>query len=494
MTDVQNPLPQPPPDRLVGGDPVPLELSGRSLNGERDKLAIVMVGLPGCGKTYVARRLARYLEFFLSLNVQAFTVADYRRKDCGAAVPTNFWDLTNNNDSRQVLEKCRDEAFDDLKAFLSGDSPESRKRKAAGEGNAEDEVLPSLGRVGFLDGLNITRAQRKRITEELSKIGVKTVFIESITTDPDLVELNFQDILKRMPDYRERPEAEVRKDWKGRIEYLNNVYEQVNAHGDEEHLSYIKVTNLTTFVINRVRTYIPGRIVQFLLNFHPRQRTIYLSRHGQSEYNELGKLGGDSNLTARGREYGKRLADFAEKNIYTDDGGKLRPARLWTSTLRRTRETASFMQHPVIDNNGHPYVIMRDKTWTNLDEIYAGICDGMTYEEVAAKYPDEATRRKQNKLTYRYPRGESYMDLIQRLEPIVHELERHEEPLLIIGHQAVLRIIYCYLCGLPRQEAPRVSMPLHTVIKLQPRAYECEEERSPLMLDEEGEPKDIPSH
>merc|ERR1712032_623257 len=136
----------------------------------------------------------------------------------------------------------------------------------------------------------------------------------------------------------------------------------------------------------------------------------------------------------------------------------------------------------------------RPKALTNLDEIYAGICDGLTYQEIAEKYPDEARRRGENKLSYRYPRGESYMDLIQRVEPMVHELERHEEPLLIVGHQAILRVLYCYIKGLPREAAPKVAMPLHTVVKLDVHTYGCDEEIFPLMLDSEGVPQDTPSH
>lgn len=41
----------------------------------------------------------------------------------------------------------------------------------------------------------------------------------------------------------------------------------------------------------------------------------------------------------------------------------------------------------------------------------------------------------QDKLAYRYPRGESYLDVIARLEPMILEMERHREPLLIISHQ-----------------------------------------------------------
>jgi hypothetical protein len=43
--------------------------------------------------------------------------------------------------------------------------------------------------------------------------------------------------------------------------------------------------------------------------------------------------------------------------------------------------------------------------------------------------------RKQDKLRYRYPRGESYLDVIQRLEPVIIELERQRSPVVVIAHQ-----------------------------------------------------------
>jgi hypothetical protein len=40
-----------------------------------------------------------------------------------------------------------------------------------------------------------------------------------------------------------------------------------------------------------------------------------------------------------------------------------------------------------------------------LDELYAGVCDGMTYKEIEEVYPEEFKRRQDDKLAYRYPRG-----------------------------------------------------------------------------------------
>lgn len=51
----------------------------------------------------------------------------------------------------------------------------------------------------------------------------------------------------------------------------------------------------------------------------------------------------------------------------------------------------------------------------------------------------------------RYPAGESYLDVIQRLEPVIIELEREKECVCIVGHQAVLRALYGYCAAVPLQ-------------------------------------------
>ena len=34
----------------------------------------------------------------------------------------------------------------------------------------------------------------------------------------------------------------------------------------------------------------------------------------------------------------------------------------------------------------------------------------------------------------RYPRGESYLDLISRVEPIIFEIERSRSPVIVVAH------------------------------------------------------------
>ena len=68
--------------------------------------------------------------------------------------------------------------------------------------------------------------------------------------------------------------------------------------GSEDDLSYMKLYNYGQKVVtNRMYGYLRMRIAQFLTTVHTTPHTIWLSRHGQSEYNVLGKIGGNPPLS-----------------------------------------------------------------------------------------------------------------------------------------------------------------------------------------------------
>jgi len=341
-------------------------------------------------------------------------------------------------------------------------------------------------RVGIYDATNSTRERRNHIRSKLESIGSKVFFIESICDNEEMLEINIRSVKLSTPDYKDMDPEEARLDFLARRKQYDDVYETLND-GDGPH---IKVINCKKFVVSGIRGYLPLKVVHFLMNLHTLPRTFYLTRHGQSEYNLLGKIGGDSSLSKAGVEYARRLAVFARDVIAGGENGEERPCRLWTSTLQRTKETAQFINHNILKttyDNGDKieWFQFRPMARRNLDELYAGICDGMTYKEIEAKMPSEFERRQKDKLAYRYPRGESYMDVTLRLEPLAHELERTREPILIIAHQGILRIIYAYFLGLKREDAPYVNIPLNTIIELSPHAYGCHEKRSVLMTKSE---------
>lgn len=84
--------------------------------------------------------------------------------------------------------------------------------------------------------------------------------------------------------------------------------------------SYIKLINMVSgssgqMQVNNISGYLPGRIVFFLLNTHITPRPVLLTRHGESQYNVSGRIGGDPPLSPRGEEYSTKLAEFLQKRL-----------------------------------------------------------------------------------------------------------------------------------------------------------------------------------
>lgn len=386
---VDNPMPH-----LLseGQNATPLEVIGSTAT---DKLVIIMVGLPATGKTHIAKRICRFLSFFHDIPAQIFNVGDYRRQLCGAQMPADFYNPQNSEGTAARLMAC-DAALTDLIDYLRQDGV----------------------RVAAFDATNSTFERRSHVLAKLSEanIGCKRMFVESICDDDELLEENIRKVKLSTPDYRDMDPEAAMMDFKQRREQYMSVYEPV---GDLDG-PYVKIINSKQFIVNNIRGYLPLKVVHFVMNLHTLPRTFYLTRHGQSEYNVLGKIGGDSGLSENGKEYARRLAHFAKEHMATKEeicpetGQVIKkdvPCRLWTSTLRRTKETVQFIEHSPLfctwDNGDKgEWVQFRPMARRNLDELYAGVCDGMTYKEIEQVYPQEFARRQDDKLAYRYPRGE----------------------------------------------------------------------------------------
>jgi broad specificity phosphatase PhoE/predicted kinase len=396
------------------------------------KLALVMVGLPARGKTYVARKLQRYLSW-LGYRTLWVNVGDYRRARAGAKQPAGYFapDNAATKDERLGFAMA---ALDDLLDWF----------KKGGE-------------VGIYDATNTERSRREMIVERCDAAGVKVLFVETICEDPSVVEANVRRNKLNLPDYAGIQKEAAFDDFIARIHEYERTYEPVtDAEG-----SYVKLVDSNRkIIVHRIEGYLSSRLAFFLMQIQPTHRPIWLTRHGESEFNVLGRIGGDPPLTARGSEYAKALGDFIRSQTASPI--------VWTSTLQRTVATAGPLGSPAV-------------SWRALDEIDAGVCDGMTYAEIKMELPDEFAARSSDKFRYRYPRGESYSDVIQRLEPVIVELERQRSPVLVIAHQAVVRALYGYLMGKPQDECPHLEIPLHTVIQLTPTEYGYDEQRYPLL-------------
>lgn len=103
---------------------------------------------------------------------------------------------------------------------------------------------------------------------------------------------------------------DVLADFMLRIEHYQEQYEPLDEERESD-LSFMKIYNTGEKVlVHKHEGHIQSRIVYYLMNIHIVPRTIYLTRHGESLMNLEGRIGGDSNLTERGREYSKALAEY----------------------------------------------------------------------------------------------------------------------------------------------------------------------------------------
>lgn len=75
---------------------------------------------------------------------------------------------------------------------------------------------------------------------------------------------------------------------------------------------------------------------------------------------------------------------------------------------------------------------------------------------------------------------QSYHDLAVRLEPIILELERQQEDLLIIAHESVLRVLYGYLMACNATDIPSLSFPRNEIIEIIPASYNNEATSIPI--------------
>ncbi|TSL61127.1 6-phosphofructo-2-kinase/fructose-2,6-bisphosphatase 2 [Bagarius yarrelli] len=398
---------------------------------------IVMIGLPARGKTYMSKKLTRYLNW-IGVPTKVFNLGEYRREAVRSYKSYDFF-RHDNAEAMRIRKQCALVALQDVKSYLNEEG----------------------GQIAVFDATNTTRERRDLILGFAQENAYKVFFVESICDDPDVIAENILDVKVSSPDYPERDRESVMEDFLKRIECYKVTYQPL--HPDTHD----------------------NKIVYYLMNIHVQKHTIYLCRHGESEHNVLGLIGGDSGLSAHGKEFAVALRDFIVNQNLVD-------LKVWTSQLKRTIQTAEALQVPY-------------EQWKILNEIDAGICEEMSYSTIKEKYPEEFALRDQDKYHYRYPGGESYQDLVQRLEPVIMELERQGN-VLVISHQAVMRCLLAYfldisaappliaetawgaqefeplshhfiskwrLCFCVPDELPYLRCPLHVVLKLTPVAYGC---------------------
>lgn len=172
-------------------------------------------------------------------------------------------------------------------------------------------------------------------------------------------------------------------------------------------------------------------------------KTIYIIRHGQTEYNLLGIAQGggvDTSLNATGQ---------AQAEAFFEAYGHLSFERVLTSRLKRTHETVGPFR-----NAGLPW-----EQFADLNEMGWGDQEGKkTTPETHKIYKSVVEAWQAGDYSAAIPNGESAAQLGQRLERFLRHLrQRPEELLLICSHGRAMRALMCLMKGLPLSEMQSFS-------------------------------------
>ncbi|MBV8656652.1 MAG: histidine phosphatase family protein [Burkholderiales bacterium] len=186
-------------------------------------------------------------------------------------------------------------------------------------------------------------------------------------------------------------------------------------------------------------------------------QTCYLLRHGQTEYNLIRRLQGrlDSPLTAHGaqqaRAMGRQLATLIPE------------PEQWTllhSPLGRATASAKW----VADELSIPHQALRADP--RLVELSIGAWDGLTYDEIAERYPTLYARGQRDDWHFLAPDVEPYAVALQRARDWLADPDLPER-LIVLSHGLFGQMLRGCYAGMSDAEILRLDRPQDAFFRLE---------------------------
>mmetsp|Transcript_17705 Transcript_17705/g.38800 ORF Transcript_17705/g.38800 Transcript_17705/m.38800 type:complete len:483 (+) Transcript_17705:73-1521(+) len=402
-----------------------------ALTPDGGKLVIAMVGLPARGKSFIAHKLHRFLSWS-GHKTEIFNAGQKRRKNSGvcgiltgdgntSTSRSNFFD-SSNPDAASKRENIAMETLDTLLDWLDDG-----------------------GEIAIFDATNSTVARRKMVTERClgrsSATSIGCVFVETICDDPEVLQANLLIKVRASPDFRGMKEEDALSDLRDRISHYERVYETItDAEG-----AYIKIYNLSRKVTaNQVFGRMSKSILPYMMAIHIGDRSIYLLAlpvdSGELHYgftkdkapspgsNTPSGSANSSPKTPKSStgslEYTERIVQWAVKTVAVK--GRL---RVLSSTRLLAVEAASALAAA-----GPGIKMTHESSLNPLDRgTRVGYLDDDDHEM-------EFDQRFEGG-------GESYADLVRRLEPCLLDIEGSVDPVLVISHVGPCRALRAYFLG-----------------------------------------------
>ncbi len=162
---------------------------------------------------------------------------------------------------------------------------------------------------------------------------------------------------------------------------------------------------------------------------------LLLIRHGQTDWNLLGKYQGQTDIALSGE--GIRQADLLAQNFPVDTLDII-----YTSDLQRAFMTAERLA----EKFSAP--LYADKA---LRELNFGAWEGLTYQEIAERWPQEVKNLFGAPEKLQIPEGETFLMLQRRAMDKIHEIRAENEGknVAVVAHGAISKAILTALLHIP---------------------------------------------
>ena len=206
---------------------------------------------------------------------------------------------------------------------------------------------------------------------------------------------------------------------------------------------------------------------------------LYLIRHGETEGADAKRYKGhiDVPLSENGIKQMERLSKYLVQDSSSSSNrlislnglnGLSDLSAVYTSDLSRAVKSAEIIAGPHV---------LKPIIMPELRERNFGIWEGMSFDEIRVKYPEEFEAWADNPLKFKPMQGESTIEVrdrvVEALNKIIFEIRnrkseieknsslvtRHSSPnsIAIVSHGGVNRVILCHLLGIPLENIFRIE-------------------------------------
>lgn len=174
-------------------------------------------------------------------------------------------------------------------------------------------------------------------------------------------------------------------------------------------------------------------------------------RHGQTDWNLVGRMQGgqDIPLNETGRKQACRNG-MVMRDFLIDLGKTSDDFVFVSSPMVRARETMEILRKEM------GLVPEEYKVDERLREITFGEVEGMTVPEMKIDRPEVVRMRREDKWGYVHPGGESYKMVSER---VAQWMAEQQDPMIIVAHGVVMRVLRGLLCGYAPAEVPDLDTP-----------------------------------